>query len=285
MTKQSKIAVLIAALVAVALAVGGFFFFANSGDDASVPSNTDISANPSDSASASPSASPTDNTAIPSSKASDPAAAQKEIDETRKFEDATEVENFTKEEVQKVLKTATEYSYNSLTNTYFLGGEWDEEKMPNNLDQNVGRFFTNDIRKKIMELDTNPETGKDIGTNVFPLVFFVRPNGNITPHEVCRTDYKGDSTISCPLDGLTFTDMKYVPTMEESVPGVRVTFSTTAKIPVKMDGTKDYYSEVTYSYDLNFIRNADFEESINPNEFVINWYQVKTDMSAVKEIQ
>jgi hypothetical protein len=271
---------IIAGLVVLALVVVGLFAFAGSRANSNVPGEDVAKTSPSASDSPSPSASAT----IPVAPAN-PEEAKKEIEESRSFEKATEIEGFSKEEVQEALKTATEYSYNTLTNRYYLSGEWDEAKMPNNLEPAVGRFFTNNLRKSISEIDTNPETGKDIGTKVFPLMFFVRPNGNIAPNEVCRTDFKGETAIACPMDGLTFTDMKYVPTMEDDTPGIRVTFSTTTKVPVKIDGTKDGFTTVRYDYDLNFVRNSEFEETVNPNKFVINWYNVQANMSAVEEIK
>lgn len=277
---KKTLGIIIAGLVVLALVVVGLFAFAGSRANSSVPGEDTVSPNATSSASASPSALPTSAT-TPSS----PAEAEKEIEKSRSFEDASAIEGFSKEEVQAVLKTASEYSYNSLSNPYYLSGQWDKDKMPNNLDATVGRFFTNNIRKNIVALDTNPETGQNIGTNVFPLVFFVRPNGNITPNEVCQQDYKGDSTLRCPMDGIQLTDMKYVPTLENDVPGVRVTFSATAKIPITIDGTKDGFTTVRYDYDLNFQRNEDQEETVNPNKYVINWYKVQTNMSAVEEIK
>lgn len=278
LTKKT-IGLIVAGITILALIIGGIFFL-GSKSDTPVPGN-DSTVGPT----AIPSPTNAKGEEVPLSTTTDPAKAQEEINESRKFEEAKETEGFSKEEVQEVMKTATEYSYNSLTNNYYLSGQWDEENMPNNLDAAVGRFFTKDIRKKIMELDTNPETGSNIGTNVFPLVFFVRPNGNITPNEVCRTDYSGSSPVSCPVDGLEISDITYVPTAENDVPGIRVTFSATAKIPIKIDGNKDGFSTVKYSYDLNFIRNVDVDAEVNPNKFVIDWYQVQTNMSAVEEIK
>ena len=216
-----------------------------------------------------------------------------ETEKMTSFEDAKAVDNFTKEDVQETLRLSAEYANNSLTNVYFLGGHWVDDGMPNILDDVAGRFFTPEIRENIKSWDTNSETGENIGTNVMPLVFYVYPNGNITANDAC--DYSdeakpdGDTPvaeagISCPLEGLKISDMKYEPTMTEGTPGIKVIFSATGKVPVSIDGTKDGYSEVRYDYTLNFISNENYEESTNPNKFVINWYDVKVNMGAVAEL-
>lgn len=278
---KKTIGAIIAGLTVLVLVVVGLFALAGTRANSNVPGEDVNKTSPSASASATPSAS----ASIPATQTTDPAVAQKEFEEATKFDDAKETEGFTQEEVQEVLQTATDYAYNSLTSPYYLGGEWEEAGNPNNLDGAVGRFFTADIRKKIIAFNTDPKTSTSLGTDVFPLVFFVRPNGNITPSEICRTDYNGESKISCPMEGVDMSEMKYVPTMEDEVPGVRVTFSATVKIPVKMDGTKDVFTTVRYDYDLNFIRNVDVDEEVNPNKFVIDWYKVQTNMSAVEDIK
>lgn len=277
---KKTLGMIIAGLVVLALVVVGLFAFAGSRANSSVPGEENVSpsASPSATSSAAPSEQPLNTT-------TDPAEAKKEFEETKKFDDAKETEGFTQEEIQNVLQVATDYTYAGLTNPYYLGGEWEEAGNPNNLDGAVGRFFTNDIRKKIEGFNTDPKTSTTLGTDVFPLVFFVRPNGNITASEVCRTDYQGDAKFSCPMEGVEFSDMTYVPTAENDVPGVRVTYTATIKVPVKMDGTKDVFTTVRYDYDLNFVRNEDFNEEVNPNKFVINWYKVQTNMSAVEDIK
>lgn len=216
-----------------------------------------------------------------------------ETENMTSFEDAKAVDNFTKEDVQETLRLSAEYANNSLTNVYFLGGHWVDDGMPNIFDDVAGRFFTSEIRENIKAWDTNPDTGKNIGTNVMPLVFYVYPNGNITANDAC--DYSDEAKpesdtpvaqagISCPLEGLTLSDMKYEPTMTEGVPGIKVIFSGTSRVPVTIDGSKDGYSEVRYDYTLNFISNENYEESTNPNKFVINWYDVKVNMGAVTEL-
>lgn len=216
-----------------------------------------------------------------------------DLEKMTAFEDAEAVANFTKEDVQETLRLSADYANNSLTNVYFLGGHWVNDGMPNIIDDVSGRFFTADIREKIKAWDTNPETGENIGTNVMPLVFYVYPNGNITANDACNysdeVKPEGESSemttsISCPVDGIKFSEMKYEPTMTDNVPGVKVIFSATAKVPVTIDGSKDGYSEVRYDYELNFIFNEGYEETTNPNQFVINWYEVKVNMGAVVEL-
>lgn len=280
MNNSKKLPIIIAAVIAVvALILGGIFFLNQNkpGDTTPVPDST---ATPS--ASASPSASAVDR--------NDPLTkeeSQKEYDDSQKIESDVEIANFTKEETDQILTLSSDYAYSTLTNGYYLSGQWDKDGMPNNLNDQFGIYFSSDIREKIKAFDTNPATGTTIGTDVFPLVFFVRPNGPVTPNADCLV--KGEEgkaldpdKVFCPLDGVKLSDIKYNSSTSKGSdePGVNTTFSATAKIPVKFDG-KDAYTEVTYDYDLNFIRNEKFVEELDTKKFVINNYNVKVTMGAV----
>lgn len=287
MNNSKKLPIIIAAVIAVvALIVGGIFFLNQdkSGDNIPVP-------NSSPKASASASAAPTETgitaSSDPSVKPTDNASNEekmKKFEETKSYKDASEVAGFSKQDIQDILRISNDYAYNSLTNGYYLSGQWEKDGMPNNLDATAGKFFTSDMRSKIKSIDTNPKTGKNIAKDVLPLTFFVGTENGVSPNEVCATssDSKAQpkSGFSCPMDGLKFTDMTYTPTDNEGKSGVQVEFSATAKIPVKFNGD-NAYSEVKYDYTLNFVNNEDYEATTNPNKFVINYFQVQSNMGAL----
>lgn len=287
MNNSKKLPIIIAAVVAVvALIVGGIFFLNQnkSGESTLEPNSSETS-----SSTASPSPTETgikasENPSVkPTNNASDE-EKNKKFEETKSYNDAAEVPGFSKDEVRNILKLSNDYAYNSLTNSYYLSGQWEKEGMPNNLDATVGKFFTSDLRSKIKSIDTNPKTGQNIAKNVLPLTFFVYSENGVTANEACETssDVKTQQKdgFSCPMDGLKLTDMTYTPTNTEGKSGVQVEFSATAKIPVKWDGD-NAYTEVKYDYILNFVNNEDYEEKSNPNKFVINSFQVQANMGAL----
>ena len=286
MNNSKKLPIIIAAVVAVvALIVGGIFFLNQdkSGNNTPVPNSTpktstSASPDPSTSASASPSPSSTD--------------AAKNYEDTRKFDEATQVSGFSQDDVKDILKLSADYADSSLNNDYYLSGQWVKDGMPNNLNDRFGRFFTADVRKEITAFDTNPKTGKTIGKDVMPIVFYVYPNDLIDASPYCAVKNDSDNSapkrgeLNCPLDGLKLTDMKYTPTSTNDTPGVRVEFSATAKIPVKMKSTgKDYFTEVKYDYNLNFISNEGYQPELDPNKFVINSYNVTVTIGAIQELK
>lgn len=287
MNNSKKLPIIIAAVVAVvALIVGGIFFLNQnkSGESTLEPNSSETS---STTASSSPEPSPS-----ASESASSTPEGIKSFEESRKFEEANEVSGFSKEDVQSILRLSADYADSSLNNDYYLSGQWVKDGMPNNLNDRFGRFFTQDIRKTISNFDTNPATGKSIGKDVMPIVFYVYPNDTIDASKYCQVQNQAEQTkpklgdLACPLDGVKLTDMKYTPTNTQETPGVRVEFSATAKIPVtkKSDGA-NYFTEVKYDYDLNFISNEGYQPDLDPNKFVINNYNVTVTIGAIQELK
>lgn len=284
MQKKSLVITIISAVVVIGLMItGGVLLFAPKASNSTpLPSSTgQVTQAPSG-----PTSVPTINpTATPTTSPED---AQKEVEKSKAFDAANAVAGFTKEDVQKILGESVDYAYNSIANPYFVSGQWMKDGGNTaTLDAAVGSFFTRDIRDKILKFNTDPKTSTSLGTDVFPLVFFVQPNGNITASPACSTDSKVASKekVSCPVDGVKISDMKYTPTLSganQADPSVLVEFTATAKIPVKVDGNKDGYTTVTYTYKLNFVRNVVLDEIRNPKPFVINDYQVNIDMSKVE---
>lgn len=269
MSAKKRLFIIIAVVVALLIAGVSALFL---GGNSSTPDLVSPTSNPTSSAAPIVSQTPT-----PTVETTE--EAKKEIAKITEFADAAPVSGFNKEDVQEVLKTATEYSYNSLTNQYYLSGTWAKDGMPNNIDVSSGRFFAPEIREKIKAFDTNPATGKSIGKDVLPIVFFVRPAGSVEPSPDCTNS--AEKASGCTVDGLKISTMDYVPTFENDKPGVKVTFSASTKVPVKYDG-KNMYTEVTYDYILNFISNEAYEETISPYKFVINDYNVTVKTGGVQ---
>lgn len=272
MNTKKKIIIALASLVVIALAITAYIVSTNQKDNTNpiAPGSPTISQN------ASPGAKPE----IIKAEVPEP-----KVDDKKQLEAVTAVENFSQEDVKTVIQLSSDYAYNSLSNGYYLSGQWDKDGNPNDLDAAVGRFFTENVRESIKKIDTNPATSKTLGTDVFPLVFFMRPNENITPNAACySTDVKTVSQFSCPIDGVQVSNITYVPTLSGETPGIKTTFSATAKIPVKIDGDKDGSTEVTYQYSLNFINNEKIDPDTNPNRFVINDYKVDIKINAVVSV-
>lgn len=278
MDKKKKISIIIASILVVVITAVGLFFVINKDSNDSIVSSPDLSSSSGEN---------NNDQAIKDAESSKPSKeeSQKQIDKMKSFEDAHEIENFSKEQVQEILGLATDYTYNSLANTYFLSGQWVEDGSPNVLDSVAGNYFTSEVRENIKKIDTNPETGSQIDTKVFPIVFYIFPNEQVGTSESCKAagSVKGtdpQEVKSCLISGPEFTEMNYEPTLSGEIPGVMVKFSATVEIPVTLNG-EDASIEIRNDYQLNFVLNENFDEETNPNKFVISFYDVQTNLGAV----
>lgn len=283
--KKQVLIPIIAAIVVLAIAVTGWVFLNNKGENDVVAKT-----NPTSVATATPG---TNNpNPIPSSAPSAtskvaPSQAAEELKKSKEFANATEIANFSKEDVQNILRTANDYAYSSVANRYFASGQWYEDgHSAAVLEAAVGNYFTTGVREKIKKFDTSNKS-TSLGTDVMPLVFFLNPTDKIQGHPACFVAKEGEAApeakgLSCPIDGVKVSDMAYVPVMmgDGVTPGVKVDFSATAKIPVLVDG-KNAYSQITYTYTLYFVNNNNYEATTNPNKFVIDLYDIKMDFGKV----
>lgn len=271
MNQKKKISIILAVIVIMAITATGFLFFKGDGNDTNESSSPGVSET--QDSKNNEATEDAEKSKLPTEE------IQKEIDETRKFEDATEVANFSKEQVQEVLRTATEFTYNGMTNSYFLSGQWVEDGMPNVIEPVVGQYFIQDIRNNIKTFDTNPETGKNIDVQVFPMMMYIFPNEIVGTSETCKVDDNGNRP-GCLISGPEFTDMTYVPTMSGEVAGINVKYSATIRVPVTLNG-EEAFVDIRNDYDLNFVQNENFDAELNPQTFVINYYKVQTNLGAV----
>jgi hypothetical protein len=280
--KKNVLIGIIAGVVAIAVIVGGWFLFsANSADKLPTPAPTSSQ----DAASASASAAPmTDATGAPISTADatkPPSAekvadAKKEVEESRNFTDVTEVANFSKEDVQAILKASTEYTYAALTNTTLLSGDWAKNgKDMNVFAGGIDQYFSTKMREKIKSISKDDP---EFGTKTQTLAYYVVSGDKVTASPACAAPPVGQETapeyhgITCP-GGLQITDMKYVPTDSNGVPGVMVTYSVEMDVPlVLVDGNKDVTQHVKYDFKLNFINNDNYQSDATDQKFVIDYY-------------
>lgn len=278
MQKKSLVITIISAVVVIGLMItGGVLLFAPKASNSTpAPSSTgQVTQQPGGTSDPIPSTLPS---ATPSEA---PEKAKQEFEQSKTFKDAKAVSGFSADDVKNILSESVDYTYANLTGHYFLGGEWGKTRDMAALDSYIGPFFNSEIRQKIKAFPAD----KDVAKNVFPLVFFFMPNENITASPACARDINeaNKASISCPLDGVSLTDMTYTPTVSEGVPGVRVEYTASAKIPVLMDG-KNAYTTVTYKYNLNFIRNTSYETNTNPKKFVMNFYDVNINIDKVEAL-
>lgn len=282
---------IIAGVVAIALLVGGWFLF--SATSTAVAPGTAV---------ASTKAKETDEeakaqaTALESAKAADSAKpaelseqektdAVKEIEDSRKFEDATEVANFSKEDVQSILKASTEYTYAALTNTDFLSGDWAKNgKDMNVFAESIGQYFSTKMREQIKSISKDDPI---FGTKTQTLAYYVVSGDQVAASPACAStpiggsaapDYNG---ISCP-GPLNISEMKYEPTETNGVPGVMVTYSVEMDVPLVIkDGNKDVSQHVKYDFKLNFINNDNYQPDATDQKFVIDYYDNNVNFGKV----
>lgn len=283
--KKHVLIPIIAAIVVLAIAVGGWVFLNNKGESdvgATKPVPTSVAkATPGAGGQQIPTTDPTAKATI------SPTQAAEEIKKSQEFANVTEIANFSKEDVQEVLRTANSYANNSIANPYFASGQWMKDGASTTvLDAAVGNYFTPSNRAAIKKFDTSASS-TSLGKDVMPLVFFLNPTDKIQGHPACFIPKDGETApdakgLSCPIDGVKVSDMTYVPVMmgDGVTPGVKVDFSATAKIPVLVDG-KNAYSQLTYTYTLYFVNNDNYNDVTNPNKFVIDLYNINVDFGKV----
>lgn len=209
---------------------------------------------------------------------------------TNDFSGVKEVSGFSKEDVTAVLTTAQTYAEAALSDKYFLSGKWALDGYnTHTLDVVMGQYYTEPLREKI-------RTFKSVN-DLMPITYYVSPeNPGAQPSPLCAvpehgTDGKpveskeGVNSFSCPLDGVNISDMKYKPGVNSNGDSVlSVDFTSTAKIPVMIDQTIPAFTEVTYTYLLDFVKNPYYDEATDPQKFVISNYDTTTVSKKVQAV-
>lgn len=279
---------IVAGIVAIAVIVGGWFLFsANSTPKLPTPAPTssqDASASPAPLVDATGAPISSDDATKPPS-AEKVAEATKQVEESRKFEDATEVANFSKDEVQEILKSATEYTYAALTNTTLLSGDWAKDgKDMTVFAGGIDQYFSTKVREQIKSI---PKDDPQFGTKTQTLAYYVVSGSRVAASPACAVPPVGQETapdyhgITCPGE-LKISDMKYEPTETDGVPGVMVTYSVEMDVPlVLVDGNKDVSQHVKYDFKLNFINNENYQPEATDKKFVIDYYDNKVNFGKV----
>lgn len=292
MNKKLLVSV-VAGIIVVALLVGGWFIFS------AVKSPEQPSVN----GKASPTASnnngnATDNpTPTPNETYKDVEKDLEEIkDKSDNFKDVKAVEFFTEEDTKAALQVSYDYAETALTNRYFLSGQWSKDGFNlSHLDATYGQYFNKELRAKINAWDDSNNGANLKSEDLLPLVFYVADNGEVAPSKYCAfgnpgTDEKVTTTapegaISCPITGLTVSDMKYEEAKSGETPAIKVAFTASTEIPVTITaGNKDAKTVITYEYILVLVQNTYQAESTNPQPFVISDYDIKVLASKVEPL-
>lgn len=291
--KKGLLTPIIASVVFVVLLIGGWFLV--SAVKGPEQPYTEKTSTPSASAKASDDPTPVVTESLPPN-----AEEVKDVkDTTDNFSDVKAVEFFTDEETKQALQVAYDYSVTSLSNKYFLGGQWAKDGFSiKDLDGSFGQYYSKELRAKINAWDDSNNGANLKSEDLLPLVFYVADNGEVSPSKYCAIESTGtdekpqaDTTegdISCPMSGLTVSDMKYEGIQksdDEATPGINVSFTASTEIPVTIkDGNKDGKTVVTYEYILVLVKNNYQEATINPQPFVIEDYDIKVLASKVEPI-
>lgn len=278
--KKNVIIGIIAGVVAIAVIVGGWFLFSANGSTAVTPTpvnSQDAAATAAAEAEVSAKPVPTSEQAVKE--------ANKEVEDSRTFTEAEAVSHFSKEDVQSMLKSSTEYTYAALTNTNLLSGDW----YKNGRDMSVfadgiSQYFSTKLREQIQTIPLDdPEFGKKTQT----LSYFVVSGDQVKASPACAATPTGESAgteyhnITCP-GPLKISDMKYEPTDTNEIPGVMVTYSVEMDVPlVLVDGNKDVYQHVKYDFKLNFINNDNYQSDATDQKFVIDYYDNNVNFGKV----
>jgi hypothetical protein len=286
--KKGLLASIIAGVVFLALIIGGIFVFSQ------VKGNNQpyTPKNPTPSVSPSPTVEPTP--VVTGTLPPDEKEIKSVKDTSGNFKDAKAVEFFTEAETKEALQTAYDYSRDSLSNKYFLSGEWAKDGFAiKEIDGAFGQYYSKELRAKINAWDDSNGGSKLKSEDLLPLVFYVADNGEVAPSASCVIDNKGtdekpvtstEPEVSCPLSGLTVSDMKYesIRTADGETPGIKVAFTASTEIPVTIkNGNKDAKTDVTYEYILVLVSNNYKEDTVNPKSFVIADYDTKLLASKV----
>lgn len=284
--KKNVIIGIIAGVVAIAVIVGGWFLFSANGSANNTITSTPANSQEAEASSAATAAAIAAASAPPTQPSEQVVTdANKQVEESRKFTDANAVANFSKEDVQAILKASTEYTYAALTNTNLLSGDWVKNGRDMNVfTEGIGQYFSTGMREQIKSISHDDPI---FGTKTQTLAYYVFSGDQVAASPACAPTPLGEAAapsykgISCP-DGLKISDMNYTPTDTAGVPGVMVTYSVEMDVPLVLtDGNKDVFQHVKYDFKLNFINNDNYQSEATDQKFVIDYYDNNVNFGKV----
>lgn len=167
---------------------------------------------------------------------------------------AEPVEGFTEEEIQKAAEFITTYSSATLTNTYFLSGEWfDDGHKIDEIKTIMSPFYGKDGLKVISKLDTDLE-GEKLYSEITPYVFFIQKDGLSSPSESCKPlttkDPMEDYDRGCVEEDIDISNITYdsIDSTNEGESLLRMNYDAEFAVKVNENSTKkDRYINVKYN--------------------------------------
>lgn len=227
-------------------------------------------------------------TTTPTQEPTNPAVTKEKYEEDKnKVTGAKDVDFFSKSDVEEVLTIAQTYARQSLSDRYFLSGKWIEDGIPmDQLNNIMGPYYSQDLRDEILAFKNGTPASK-----LLAITFYIGDNGKVSPSPLCalfdpETLKDGEVPPACPDGNVTISEMKFQPvTNADGVNALNVKFTASAKIPVTINPSTPATTDVTYTYNLDFIPNPNYEATTNPNKFVINYYDVSTVAKKVEAVK
>lgn len=260
MSKKSVIRIVAAAIAVAIIAVCLFVFkpFSNEKEDPNNGSKDSITAVQSPKPEVSESSKPTPDPNI--KKPEGPKREEGQVGTGKLNPDSVKtVDGFNGQEIAEAISFVNDYATLSLSNKYFIGGDWEKDGFPvDKVQRAASEFYSNDLIKKLDGADKL--VGEEFINSVMPYTFYLGDNGYSSPSKYCSTDKKEigqEIGKLCPVEGVEVSDIQYASKgSAETGYSLGVEFSATADIPINInENNTDGLVTVNYDYKLLLDRN------------------------------
>ena len=188
-------------------------------------------------------------------------------------------QNFSDKEVQEAISFVARYANASLTNRYFLGGQWAKDGFPmETLHEQLRAWYVDSAIADVPTLKEDKE-GQELNDAILARMMFFAENDTIAPSDECAVG-KESSYCTTPIK---FSKVNYyeAPDTQTEQPVLVLEFTAEYDLAVTIkDGNKPAKTRVKYDYALEVVR-SDREDGTEG--FLIDDIKTSYNLSKVSE--